>query len=97
MDNDQPFIVNSLRGWQRSQLKILKEFITNDFLTQTKISGASGYPCGSNALGGKITPLVRAGLIEKAGKDDNGQFVWQFNEKKADKKTIQDLLDEMNI
>jgi hypothetical protein len=97
MDKDKPFIVNTLRGWQRTQLKLLKEFVAHDFLNQTKISGASGCPAGSNALGGKITPLTRAGLIEKAGKDDDGQFVWKFNDKRADRKTIQDLLDEMDI
>ena len=96
MDNT-PFNINTLRGWQRSQLKLLKEFVINKFLNQTKISGASGYPAGSNALGGKITALTRAGLIEKAGKDDEGQYLWKFNDKRADRKTIQGLLDDMDI
>lgn len=98
MSDESPlFNVKLLRGWSRSQLKLLKTFVTNSFVDQTLISGASGYHAGSHGIGGKITPFVRADLITKAGKDENGQMTWQLNEKKVDKKTIKDLLDDMNI
>ena len=60
------------------------------------LSGASGYRAGSHQLGGSITPLTRAGLIQKAGKDENGQL-WQLNEEKADKQTLEELLESLKI
>lgn len=97
MDKTEPYNLNLLRGWQRSQLKLLKEFATNVILDQTMLSGASGMPAGSHALGGKLTALTRSGLIMQAGKDDNDQSVWQLNEKRVDKTTLLDLLNEMKI
>ncbi len=93
---EEKYNINLLRGWQRSQLKILKEFILSPFISQAKISNASGYPAGSNQIGGSITPLTRAGLILKAGKDENGQL-WQLNEEKVKKTELQELLKSLGI
>ena len=95
--DDNPFNLNLLRGWRRTELRLLKEFADHPTVSQTMISGASGLPAGSHALGGRITPLTRAGLILKSGKDDNGQFLWQLNEKKVDRQELLDMLDEMSI
>lgn len=85
-----------LRGWQRSQLKLLKEFAINPWITQTRISGASGMRPGSHAIGGKITALTRAKLIVKAGKDDNGQMTWQLNEEEVDRQKLLDFLKRID-
>ncbi|MFZ6035400.1 MAG: hypothetical protein ACOYUB_04645 [Patescibacteria group bacterium] len=101
MDNQsigkEKYDINKLRGWQRSQLKILKEFVLRDIVPQTILSGASGYRTGSHAIGGSITPLTRANLIQKAGRDDKGDMTWQLNEDKVDRKTLGDLLDEIKV
>lgn len=96
-ETKEAYNVNLLRGWQRSQLKLLKEFVTNDLVSQTRLSGASGLRAGSHVLGGKMTALARAGLIVKAGKDDDNNWLWQLNEKRIDRKTVQNLLDEIKI
>lgn len=94
---EEPYNLKLLRGWNRSQLSLLRHFSNNVFISQTMLSGASGYPAGSHALGGKITPLIRANLILKAGKDDNGQMTWQLNEKQVDRQTLKDILDELKV
>lgn len=100
MDNsqteDEKFNLSLLRGWQRSQLKLLKEFTLAPFISQTRISNASGYPAGSHQIGGSITPLTRAGLIIKAGKDETGQL-WQLNEDNVEKTELQKLLESLGI
>lgn len=93
---EEKYNINLLRGWQRSQLKLLKEFTINPFVSQTMLSGASGYPAGSHQLGGSITPLVRENLIIKAGKDETGQL-WQLNEEKVEKTELQKLLESLGI
>lgn len=97
MDTETPFNLNLLRGWQRNELRLLKEFADHPTINQTMISGASGLPAGSHALGGRITPLTRAGLISKIGRDEGGQFLWQLNEKKVDRQELLDMLKEMSI
>lgn len=96
-DQEQPqtpdFNLNLLRGWQRSQLKLLKEFTLTDLVPQAKLSLASGSTVGSHELGGKLTALTRADLIQKAGKDDNGQWIWQLNEEKVPRETLKDFLE----
>ena len=94
---DQKYNLALLRGWQRSQLKLLKEFTFKDLVPQTKLSNASGSPVGSHALGGKLTALTRADLIQKAGKDDNGQWLWQLNQDKVNKTELQKLLADIGI
>ncbi len=91
------FNVNILRGWQRSQLELLKVFADNVVVPQTKISVASGSPISSSAMGGKITPLVRNNLIIKAGKDDEGRFVWQLNEDIVERETLKDFIEKLGI
>jgi hypothetical protein len=91
------FKLDLLRGWQRSQLKLLKEFTVHDLVPQTLLGNASGANVGSAELGGKITALTRAGLIQKAGKDDNGQWIWQLNETKVEKNVLKDFLDSIGI
>ena len=95
--DDQEFNVNLLRGWQRSQLKLLKEFTLRDLVPQSLMSTASGSTVGSHELGGKITALTRADLIQKAGKDDNGQWVWQLNEEKVQKESLKEFLKSIGI
>ncbi len=93
---EEKYNINLLRGWQRSQLTILKEFTLAPFISQTRISNASGYPAGSNQIGGSITPLTRAGLIIKAGRDETGQL-WQLNEERVEKTELQKLLESLGI
>lgn len=90
--------LNLLRGWQRSQLKLLHEFAIKDLVNQTRISGASGLPPGTHfqQLGGKITALSRAKLIEKVGRDDNGQMVWKLNEDEVDRQHLLDFLKRID-
>lgn len=94
---DEKFNLSLLRGWQRSQLKLLKEFTLSPFISQTKLSNVSGSPVGSHELGGKITALTRADLIVKAGKDDDSQWLWQLNEEKVEKQTLKDFLESLGI
>lgn len=96
MDDDKKFNMFVLRGWQRSQLELLKQFAISPLVSQTKLSHVSGSPVRSHQLGGKITPLTRANLILKAGKDDKGQC-WQLNEEKIERKTLLDFLESMGI
>lgn len=88
--------LNLLRGWQRSQLKLLKEFVINPVVFQTRLSGASGLRPGSHELGGKITALTRAKLIVKAGRDDNGQMTWQLNDEEVDRQQLLDFLKRID-
>ena len=85
-----------LRGWQRSQLKLLKEFTIRPLIPQSLISTASGATVGSHELGGKITALTRADLISRAGRDENGQQIWQLN-KDIDKIELLKILEEIGI
>ena len=96
-NQDEKFNLQLLRGWQRSQLKTLKLFATNDIVPQTKLSGASGSPVRSHELGGKLTALTRADLIVKAGKADDGSWVWQLNENKVERETLLGELEKMKI
>lgn len=91
------FELNLLRGWQRSQLKLLKEFTLGDLIPQTKLSTASGSTVGSHELGGKLTALTRADLIRKAGKDENGHWVWQLNEPFINKEKLKDFLISIKV
>lgn len=107
MDNNNPYLdlddkeksynLNLLRGWQRSQLKLLKEFTVNTLVSQTRMAGASGTAVQSHELGGKITALTRADLIQKAGKDENGQWLWQLNEQKIERQSLKEFLDSLHI
>jgi hypothetical protein len=91
------FNLDLLRGWQRSQLKLLGEFTIHDLVPQSLMGNASGTNVGSAELGGKITALTRAGLIQKAGKDENGQWLWQLNEQKVEKTDLKKFLDSIGI
>jgi hypothetical protein len=91
------YSLDLLRGWQRSQLKLLGQFAKMTLVPQTMLSNASGSPVGSHELGGKLTALTRAGLIQKAGRDDNGQWLWQLNEQTTDRETLQDFLKSLGI
>lgn len=95
--NDEKYNLNLLRGWQRSQLKLLKEFTVSPLISQVKLSNASGSPVGSHELGGKLTALTRADLILKAGKDDDGQWLWQLNEEKVEKTSLLEFLESLGI
>ena len=98
LDDSSPlFDLNLLRGWQRSQLKLLKEFTNNRLLNQARLSGASGMRQGSHELGGKLTALTRADLIVKAGRDEKGQWLWQLNEEKVDRKRLLDFIEKLGI
>ena len=99
MDNQGTtgFNLNLLRGWQRSQLKLLSKFTINNTVPQTMLANASGSPVGSHELGGKLTALTRSGLIQKAGRDDNKQWLWQLNEEKTDKETLKNFLKSLDI
>ncbi|HLD01953.1 MAG TPA: hypothetical protein VJC10_03680 [Patescibacteria group bacterium] len=97
MDKSDKYNINLLRGWQRSQLKLLKEFTIKPLISQAMMSTASGATIGSHELGGKITALTRADLIRKAGKDDDGQWLWQLNEEKVEKTELQKLIESLGI
>ena len=86
-----------LRGWRRDQLYLLKELTERPLISQTMISGASGLRPGSFEIGGKITALARAKLIQKAGRDDNGQMLWQLNEELVDRKNLREFLETLNL
>lgn len=94
---EEKFNLNLLRGWQRSQLKLLKEFTIEPLISQTMMSTASGATVGSHELGGKITALTRANLIQKAGKDNNGQWLWQLNEERVEKTELQRFIESLGI
>lgn len=98
MDNDSDkYNLNLLRGWKRDQLKLLREFAVNSIVSQTRLSGASGMASGSHALGGKITPLVRAKLIKRVGRDGEGQYLWKLNEDAVERKTLISYLDDFEL
>ncbi|OGC93150.1 hypothetical protein A3D85_01835 [Candidatus Amesbacteria bacterium RIFCSPHIGHO2_02_FULL_47_9] len=86
-----------LRGWRRDQLQLLKELTEKPLISQTMISGASGLRPGSFEIGGKITALSRAKLIQKAGRDENGHLTWQLNEERVDRDQLRKFLDSINI
>ena len=96
-DDSDKYNLNLLRGWKRDQLKLLREFAVNDIVSQTRISGASGMAQGSQALGGKITPLTRANLIKKVGRDGEGHYVWKLDEDTVNRKTLISYLDDFEL
>lgn len=96
-DSNKSYDLSLLRGWQRSQLKLLNQFTKTVLVPQTRLSNASGSPVGSHELGGKLTALTRAKLIQKAGKDENGQWLWQLNEETTKRETLQDFLKSIGI
>ena len=91
------FDLNLLRGWKREQLKILKKLATSTVVSQAMMANASGTAVRTPELGGKLTALTRADLMLKAGKDKDGQFLWQLNEEKVEKKTLKDFLEKLDI
>ena len=93
----QKYDLNKLRGWQRDQLKLLKEFATKPLVSQTILSGASGLRAGSHALGGKMTALTRNNLITKAGKDKKESWYWQLNDDEIDPKELKKFLKKLGI
>lgn len=95
--SSKTFDLNLLRGWQRSQLELLANFASVNVVSQTFLSGASGLQQGSHALGGKITALTRSNLIIKAGKDNNGQWMWQLNEEVVSRDELQNFLANIDI
>ncbi len=94
---DDKYNLNLLRGWKRDQLKLLREFAVESILSQARLSGASGMRQGSHALGGKITPLVRANLIKKVGRDGEGQYMWKLDENTVNRKTLVSYLDDFDL
>ena len=97
VDKSEKYNLTLLRGWKRNQLKLLREFAVQGTLSQTRLSGVSGMRQGSQALGGTITPLVRANLIVKIGRDEDGNYMWKFNENAAGSKTLVSYLDEFDL
>lgn len=93
----EKYNLDLLRGWQRSQLKLLKEFATNQLLNSARLSGASGLRPGTHEFGGKLTALTRAKLIVKAGKDEQGQMIWQLNEDEVDRQKLLDFLKRIDV
>ena len=91
------FDLNLLRGWKREQLKILKKLATSTVVSQTMMANASGTAIRTPELGGKLTALTRANLMLKAGKSEEGQYLWQLNEEKIDKKKLRDFLERLGI
>lgn len=94
---EEKYNIKLLRGWQRSQLKLLKEFTLTPLVSQSRMADASGSPVKSHELGGKMTALTREDLIVKAGKDDDGQWLWQLNEEKIEKTELQKFLESIGI
>jgi len=94
---DSLYDLNLLRGWQRSQLKLLKQFTKMEYVSQSFMANVSGSAIHSHELGGKITPLTRAGLIEKIGRDDDGTQLWKLNEDRVEKSTLEKFLEKLNI
>jgi len=92
-----PYNLDLLRGWKRSQLKLLKLFTKMPYVSQPYLAMASGSMVGSPEFGGKMTALTRADLIQKVGVDDDGYQCWQLNKDRVDKKTLGDLLESMSI
>ncbi len=94
---DKQYDLNLLRGWKRDQLKLLKEFTLKPIVSQSLMSTASGATIGSHELGGKITALTRANLIEKVGRDEDGSFLWRLNESVVDKNKLKEFLVDLDI
>jgi len=97
IDGNEQFNLNLLRGWQRSQLRMLQELTNKVIVPQAHLANASGSPVGSHELGGKMTALTRSELMIKAGKDENGQILWQLNEDKVKKETLGDFLKSLHL
>ena len=97
VDEDRKYNLELLRGWRRNQLRILQEFALNKTVSQVRLSGVSGVRAGSHALGGKITPLVRANLIRKAGRDGEDNYVWALNEDEVDREDLVTYLDHFDL
>lgn len=93
----EKYNLNLLRGWKRSQLRLLREFAVESIMSQARLSGASGMAQGSTSLGGWITPFTRANLIEKVGRDEDGNYIWKLNELKVEKKTLLEFLDQFDL
>lgn len=96
MDDSKLINLNSLRGWQKSQLELLKVFTENKVVSPTLILGASGSPIGFQQFGGKLTPLIRHDLIKKAYKED-GKFTWQLNEERVNRSSLSEFLDNIGV
>ena len=92
-----PYNLDLLRGWKRSQLKLLSLFTKMDYVSQPYLARMSGSMVGSPEFGGKMTALTRADLIQKAGVDDDGYQCWQLNEDRVNKQTLKDLLESISI
>lgn len=93
--DELPYDLNLLRGWQKTQLKILKNFAA----TPNGIAAANASTSnlvGRN-LGGEITPLTRSRLISKVGRDDKGNQLWKLNEKRVDKDKLKAILADMKV
>ncbi len=78
-------------------MKLLSLFTERPVISQVMMSGASGCRPGSFELGGKMTALARAKLIEKCGRDENGQLLWQLNKKKTALKELESFMKSMGI
>ncbi len=97
VDDNDKYNLNLLRGWKRDQLKLLQEFAVESIVSQARLSGVSGMRQGSQALGGKITSLVRANLIKKVGRDGKGQYMWKLDEDTVNRKTLITYLEDFNL
>lgn len=93
----EDFNLNSLRGWQREQLKLLKKLVDYRIVNGAAMANASGTAVKSSEFGGKITALTRAGLMVKAGREKDGNNVYQLNENKVERKTLKDFLEKLGI
>lgn len=97
VDGSPNFNLSLLRGWKREQLKLLLTFSQESVVSQARLSGVSGMKPGSCELGGKITTLVRAKLIEKVGRDKDGQFLWTLNERAVNRKALEKFLEPFKL
>lgn len=96
-DDGGNYNLSLLRGWKREQLKLLLTFTRESIVSQARLSGVSGMHPGTCELGGKITPLVRANLIEKVGRDKKGQFLWTLNERAVNRKALEEFLKPFKL
>ena len=92
-----PYDLNLLRGWQRDQLKLLRKLCDHKMVNGAQMANASGTAIRSSEFGGKMTALTRAKLMVKAGREKDGNNLYQLNEKKVERNKLSDFLKEMDI
>jgi hypothetical protein len=61
------------------------------------MANASGTAVKSPEFGGKLTALTRAKLMVKAGRDTDGNNLYQLNEKRIYRITLKEFLEGLDI